>query len=387
MVDWLIIGGGIQGCTLAIHLVRSGKAAPERLAILDRHEAPLMNWKMYTNRTGMDYLRSPQVHHLDYEPASLHSFARKQRKADQLVGYYKKPQLELFNEHSKAAIQSALSAATWIKGQVTSIKREGTLWRVETNEQHLQAKNVVLATGCTEQLAWPEWAAVWRNRTSKQVVHLFQKDELDLLPSDDPVVVIGAGISAAHFACQLVRANRAVTMISRHSFRVHEFDSDPGWLGPKYMSGFLAVNDYTKRREMIMSARHRGSLPPALYKKLTKYMQQGLIQVLYDEVTLCEKKPLHALQLKTKQEKQIRAAQIVLATGFSSDLSTFDWLQALIEEEQLPTASCGYPILTTNLQWTDGLYAIGALAELELGPSARNISGARSACRRIIYQI
>ncbi|WP_100403842.1 NAD(P)-binding domain-containing protein [Bacillus sp. FJAT-42315] len=387
MMDWLIIGGGIQGCTLAIHLVRSGKVTPERLGILDRHEAPLMNWKMYTMRTGMDYLRSPQVHHLDYEPASLHTFARKQHKINQLVGYYKKPQLELFNEHSEVAIQSALSSATWIKGEVTDIKKESSLWQIETKEHQLKAKNVVLATGCTEQFAWPEWAAAWRKEAPKQVAHLFQKEGLDLLPGDAPIVIIGGGISAAHFACRLIRAGRKVIMISRHALRVHEFDSDPGWLGPKYMSGFLSVNDYAKRREMITTARRRGSLPPMLYRKLTKYMRQGLIQVLYDEVSSCEKLKHTMIQLKTKHGKRIRAAQIILATGFSSNLSTMDWLQTLIREEQLPTAACGYPVLTASLQWKEGLYAVGALAELELGPSARNISGARSACRRMIHHL
>nr|MBA5588668.1 hypothetical protein [Anaerobacillus isosaccharinicus] len=37
-----------------------------------------------------------------------------------------------------------------------------------------------------------------------------------------------------------------------------------------------------------------------------------------------------------------------------------------------------------SLEWEEGLYLLGALAELQLGPVARNISGARRGAERII---
>jgi hypothetical protein len=51
---------------------------------------------------------------------------------------------------------------------------------------------------------------------------------------------------------------------------------------------------------------------------------------------------------------------------------------------ELPCADCGYPIVSRALQWGHDLYVIGALAELEMGPIARNISGARQAAGRIV---
>ena len=51
-------------------------------------------------------------------------------------------------------------------------------------------------------------------------------------------------------------------------------------------------------------------------------------------------------------------------------------------------APCGYPVPDAQLRWHDrgsgALYVAGALAELELGPSARNLAGARLASERIV---
>ncbi|WP_227492921.1 FAD/NAD(P)-binding protein [Bacillus halotolerans] len=71
MYKWLIIGGGIQGSTLAVHLVKSGKVPIQDLAVIDPHEQPLECWKRNTARIRMNDLRSPSVHHMDTEPFSL----------------------------------------------------------------------------------------------------------------------------------------------------------------------------------------------------------------------------------------------------------------------------------------------------------------------------
>ncbi len=49
----------------------------------------------------------------------------------------------------------------------------------------------------------------------------------------------------------------------------------------------------------------------------------------------------------------------------------------------LPCAACGYPIVSSQLAWAPGLHVTGPLAELELGPVARNIAGARAAGERL----
>ena len=56
----------------------------------------------------------------------------------------------------------------------------------------------------------------------------------------------------------------------------------------------------------------------------------------------------------------------------------------LVESASLPCASCGYPVVDKALRWHPRVYVSGPLAELELGPSSRNISGARRAAERLV---
>ena len=55
----------------------------------------------------------------------------------------------------------------------------------------------------------------------------------------------------------------------------------------------------------------------------------------------------------------------------------------MVRKSGLELCSCGYPAPDKYLKWGD-VYVAGTLAELELGPSARNIAGARLAAERIV---
>ncbi|WQC56930.1 hypothetical protein U0485_06575 [Staphylococcus pseudintermedius] len=73
---------------------------------------------------------------------------------------------------------------------------------------------------------------------------------------------------------------------------------------------------------------------------------------------------------------------IYLATGFVLDVMTQPLIQDIL---RLPEAQlvAGYPKTTTQLEWVPRLYVSGMLADLALGPFARNIMGGRQAALRI----
>ncbi len=79
---------------------------------------------------------------------------------------------------------------------------------------------------------------------------------------------------------------------------------------------------------------------------------------------------------------RVSAKQIIRCTGFEATRPGGGWLDDAIREMELPCAPCGYPLVGPDLQWSDGIYVTGPLAELELGPVARNIVGARNAAGR-----
>ena len=56
-------------------------------------------------------------------------------------------------------------------------------------------------------------------------------------------------------------------------------------------------------------------------------------------------------------------------------------LQNITTQYACKTDENMWPIPQKNLMWYPGLYLMGSLAELEIGPTARNIIGAHLACR------
>jgi hypothetical protein len=77
------------------------------------------------------------------------------------------------------------------------------------------------------------------------------------------------------------------------------------------------------------------------------------------------------------------ASAAVLCTGFDARRPGGAWLDRAVDELGLACAACGYPLPDTRLRWRPGLFVMGPLAELELGPTARNITGARTGAERI----
>ncbi|MDF2036539.1 FAD/NAD(P)-binding protein [Cytobacillus oceanisediminis] len=385
--DWIVVGGGIQGSTIAAFLVKNNKVSTDKLRIIDPHEMPLFKWTKSTERIGMKFLRSPFVHHLDVDPFSLRSYAANhQWKKSEFYGVYKRPSLEMFNEHSQSLLHDLGLGASWHQGYVNGLDREDNYWIVSTDGgERLKSKKVVLALSINDQLHVPEWAdSIKQGRHG--VFHIFD-EAADFTGLRKPVAVIGGGITAAHTVIKLSALYPGqVTLIKRHPLKVCDFDSDPGWLGPKYQKNYRRITDYSERREVIKKARNRGSLPPELFHKLRKLENDQTIKVADGEVTSVKEGENKELILSVDMQ-EVKVQSIVFATGFMPSRPGGSWLEKAIETFGLPCAKCGYPIVSQSLEWCPHLYVTGPLAELEIGPIARNISGARQAAERIVQSI
>ncbi|NJP06224.1 MAG: hypothetical protein HC837_11670 [Chloroflexaceae bacterium] len=176
-----------------------------------------------------------------------------------------------------------------------------------------------------------------------------------------------------------------MTLLMRHALRKHQLDSDPGWIGPKYQTGFQQLSNYGERRAVIQQARNRGSVPPDVVVQLRRAIKAGALQVRQAEVAEAFLLDSGAIQLVLADHSTpLESDCVVLATGFAPQRPGGRWLDAAVAALELPVAPCGYPIVDATLRWTDGLYVMGPLAELEIGPVARNITGARQAAERIV---
>ena len=144
------------------------------------------------------------------------------------------------------------------------------------------------------------------------------------------------------------------------------------------MTEFSKVNCANKKMDIILKERHKGSMPRELYLRLKRYIKMGRLTIHENEIEQIKKHHIH-----TKDGTNIYYDHILLATGFDNTLLTQPILNTLIHEYKAPLNECGYPEISKNLEWLPNLFVSGGLADLELGPFARNIMGGREAAKKI----
>lgn len=390
MLDWLILGGGIHGTYLSHVLTHQGGVARDRVRVLDPHAVPLARWDTCTENVGMAYLRSSFVHHLGTEPYDLKKFVHdrgiKSKKA--FLGRYLRPSQRVFRDHARHVIEQYALEALRIRGEAMALVARPQGIRVETGDGALDAKRVLLAIGMGEQPEYPTFARELQARQAP-IHHVFDRDySPQRMDAFRKIVVVGGGISAVQTALSLARQNRSeVTLLSRHALRIRSFDTDPGWMGPKNLSAFARISDPDERRRVIRSARYRGSVPDDVAAALRVAVAQGkvvhrlasIVSTKYEEGTI-------QLQLDDSNPS-LAADAVVLATGFEARRPGGSWLTRAIQDLGLRCASCGYPIVNPDLRWHPNILVSGPLAELELGPPARNILGARMAAERLLAAV
>ncbi len=387
--DWVIVGGGPFGVHVAVRLLAEGTVSPERLCIVDPAPELLHRWNCHTASTGMRFLRSPAVHHLGVEPFGLlqHAGRRKRdrRKRDLFAPPKRRPALKLFASHSASVMKAYNIPARHVQDRVTRIQLQADAALLSLQGgRRLTAGRIVLAIGNSDAPRWPESAS--RLRAAGGLVRHIFEGESALEPNELPksVAILGGGISAAQLAVRLADAGKTVTIIARHFPREHDFDSEPGWIGPKYMRGFAAVQDPGVRRHIISKARHRGSMPPDVKRALTRAQNAGSVRWTVGALmggTVHGGSMVLALD---GEQADVEVEALVLATGFSSRRPGGEMLDKLVAEHDLPVAECGYPLVDDQLRWHPRVFVTGPLAELELGPTARNLTGARRAADRVV---
>jgi hypothetical protein len=383
MKEWLIVGGGIHGTYLANLLMHQPDLAPESVGILDPHDNLLAAWNRMTANCGMHYLRSPATHHVDIPILSIYQFAKTpagQPLAD-FIPPYNRPSLPLFREHANQVIARNGLAQRHIRGRALAVLKDGPGFMVETTCGPLRTRRILLAIGMSEQLCWPAWAQRLR-QAGATVSHVFepsfQRDE----DTRGPTLVVGGGITAVQTALAMAARPRAdITLLARRPLQESQFDFNPCWIGPKCLRQFYQ-EDYDQRRATIDGARVPGSLPGEVLTAFEQAraasrldLRQGVIQdAAFNSGTI-------ELQL---DDGALQAQRIVLATGFLQERPGGQFVDRLIEDFQLPCNPCGYPIVGEDLQWGENIYVTGPLAELQIGPCARNIVGARNAGRLLL---
>jgi glycine/D-amino acid oxidase-like deaminating enzyme len=277
--DLAVIGAGIQGLTLVLHLLKQRPQWYKRIAVFDPKGQWLARWSEQFAAQEIPHLRSPAVHHPHPDPFALRRFAEK--RPDDLFPPYDLPGTQLFADFCRQAIAEFALDQLLISEAVIDLEpptpRQKQFRLTLGNGQQWQARRVILATNRTERQI-PHWVTnISTNYPADRLCHSEAVDLRSLALKGEKVVIVGGGLSSGHLALGAINRQAEVTLIARRPFQEKLFDADAGWLGPKYLKGFYAETDWQKRHQMILQARNGGSLTPAMMHHLRRADRQGKI--------------------------------------------------------------------------------------------------------------
>lgn len=384
MLDWLIIGGGVHGTHLSLHFTQALGVPRDRVRVLDPHAEPLARWDACARASGMAFLRSPHVHQIDLDASSLLRFAKTRagRPYRRFIEPYFRPSLDLFRAHSEHVIRTRGLRDLRVLGKAERLTTCRGGFRIETERGALEARKVLLAISASDMPVWPSWGRALAD-VGAPLQHVFEAGfDRAAIPDFERAAVVGGGITAAQLALALAsRRPGGVTLVTPHAPRVHQFDSDPGWIGPLNLDAYHREPDMGRRRAAIRGARHKGSMPPDVHSALRRAVHEKRIALHVGAVVEASLTD-DVVSLHLAGGGSLEADRVVLATGFEARRPGGALIDRAISDLGLRCASCGYPIVDASLRWHPGLHVTGALAELELGPVARNIVGARLAAER-----
>lgn len=385
--DIAIIGAGSQALTLVAHLLQKRSSLQNKFVTIDPSGKWMSRWQQQFAALGIPHLRSPAVHHPDPNPYALRRFA--EGRSDELFPPYDLPGTQLFDDFCRDVVHRWQLEDRVLKAAVTRIQPI-TDWgrcrfqlELETG-QLLKARRVVLATG-SGKLQLPDWVhQISSAYPQERLRHSQQVDLRKLHLQGERILIVGGGLTSGHLAVGAIALGAKVQIMVRRQLQEKLFDADPGWLGPKYLKAFSAEADWEQRSSLIQQARNGGSMTPAIMTQLRRHSRSG--QLRLDEQCEIVKAEWqnNCWRVSCTGGSEHECDRIWLATGTRFDATTEPLLKEV--QEAFPTQMInGLPVLDEHLRWSGcELFVMGGLAALQLGPVARNLSGARMAGDRIV---
>jgi cation diffusion facilitator CzcD-associated flavoprotein CzcO len=382
-IDIAIVGAGAHALTLVTHLLQKRRTLGDRVLAFDPSGEWMHQWNRQFAALEIPHLRSPAVHHSDPNPYALRRFA--QSRPHELFAPYDLPGTQLFRDFCQDVVRR------WnLRDRVVSAKVEGIEPLAQRFGLHLDsgevtiARRVVVATGGGVPNL-PDW--VQRLDSSYPSDRLCHSTRVDLRPLQlhgERILVVGGGLTAGHLAIGALARQATVGLVLRGKLTEKLFDADPGWLGPKYLKAFAAEPDWQRRWQLVQQARGGGSVTPEVGLQLRRAMRDGNLHLRQG----CQIRQATwtgtAWQVRYDTGEIDWCDRLWLATGTRLDVTADPLFRDILATYPNPVVR-GLPVLDERLRWNGcPLFVMGGLAALQVGPVARNLSGARMASDRIV---
>jgi cation diffusion facilitator CzcD-associated flavoprotein CzcO len=375
--DVCVLGAGPHGLAATLHLLH---ADPDcRVAVVDPAGAWLDTWRRQFDCAEIASLRSPVVHHPAPGAMALRNHVAEFGLPCSGLPY-DLPLTDSFQSFCDHLVDEAELDAP-IPGRAVSVDRDGDGVRVDLGAGVINAEHLVVATNPHARVI-PDWT--WSLMGSSPGVLAYGAD-VDLGAVDvsgQEVAVVGGGLTAAHLACGAVSGGADVHLITRRPIEYRSFDTDPGWLGPKFLREFDKEPDPVHRLDQAREARGGGTIPPWMGDRLSELVEQGRLNI-HDGagVRAAGVADDRRCNLALGDHTTLNPDRVWLATGTKPDIGALRCIEHLVAD--LPVLE-GYPVTGADLRLDPHpIYVMGRLATLTLGPAAGNLWGAQRAAERI----
>jgi cation diffusion facilitator CzcD-associated flavoprotein CzcO len=383
LLDIAVIGAGPHSLTLLAYLLRKRPNFLSRLRVFDPSGTWLRQWQQQFASYEIPHLRSPAVHHPSPDPAALRRFG--EARVQDFHGPSDLPGTQLFQDFcagtiAQLGLENIVEPTAVNELQVLG-KRSFRL--TLNNGENIQAKRVVVATGGGKP-AMPEcFQRIAGDYPIDRLQHSSQIDLRRVHCAGERVLIVGGGLTSGHLAIGAVQRQAKVTLMHRRQVYAKLYDADPGWLGPKYLNGFQAEPCWGNRAQAVLTARDGGSMTPAVFAKLRQYRASG--DVKFQEQCQVEQVEWRDDHWRVRCSHGIESQydRIWCATGSQLNVMQHPLLK-LVQATHPTELVRGLPVLDRHLRWPGlELFVMGGLAGLQVGPTSRNLSGARMASDRI----
>ncbi|GAB7021092.1 FAD/NAD(P)-binding protein [Halostagnicola bangensis] len=388
-----IVGGGVHGVHLAVRLLQADLIAPSELRIVDP-SGLLKSFRQKCRQCGMVEFRSPFVHHVATDPFSLRDFARARGREDELrsttVGA-ERPTASLFFDHAEWVCDRHNLESIHIDARATAIRDNRGAVEIETTQGRISTRWCLLAIGHGRSFTDPEWAT--ELVSTQPVTHVWDPTfDPDSIGETSSVGIVGGGITATQLATTLAQMpGRDVVLFARSPFRVETLEASTDWMHFSGVTERLHAHPPASRarEELVAEARNDGAMPPYVFRRLRRSLEQGQIELERSEIAVATEAG-GTVVITCRDGSAYCLDKLVCATGFGSPYDG-ELFRHLRRDSGLQTGYHGAPVLDDDtLRWMcqDGtpsqIAVSGVAAQQVLGPFARNVIGARRAGELVV---
>lgn len=273
-----VLGAGPHGLAVAAALAAASPSLARQLVVLDPAGSWLGAWHDAFARLEIEHLRSPLVHHPDVRPGALDRHIRHHGLPRSGLPYDPPTTTAFASFCRELERRRRLAPPVAVSCRRLQPSRRGLT--VDAGRVRIDARRVVLATNPHRRVI-PSWTGLLLGHEPDLVTHAA---DVDLRRTEDladrRVLVVGGGLTAAHLASGAARRGASVTLLTRRPLEVRAFDTEPGWLGPKRLSGFEAEPDPSARLAAVRAARGGGTIPAWMRERLAHLESDDRLRIV-----------------------------------------------------------------------------------------------------------